>query len=131
MILENREELDVADLPSEITQVLELDDEPEAGAAADEEGMPGDHEAAGPGAAAGPGGGAGIGGTALTPRRRAGGTGERRIDLPEAGISLREMQREMVRQALERTGGNQTQAARLLGISRDALRYKMKVFGLG
>jgi DNA-binding protein Fis len=32
--------------------------------------------------------------------------------------------------ALERSSGNQTQAARLLDISRDALRYKLKKFGL-
>jgi DNA-binding protein Fis len=47
------------------------------------------------------------------------------------GISLRDVQYELVRQALERTGGNQTKAAQLLRISRDALRYKMKSFGLG
>ncbi|HEX5041642.1 MAG TPA: sigma-54 dependent transcriptional regulator [Candidatus Polarisedimenticolaceae bacterium] len=46
------------------------------------------------------------------------------------GTSLRDMERTMVAEALERAGGNQSQAARLLGISRDALRYKMKKFGL-
>jgi DNA-binding protein Fis len=40
------------------------------------------------------------------------------------------MERTMVAEALERSEGNQSQAARLLGISRDALRYKMKKFGL-
>jgi two-component system response regulator AtoC len=53
------------------------------------------------------------------------------IRLPEVGISLRDVQFELVKQALERTGGNQTKAAQLLRISRDALRYKMKSFGLG
>ena len=53
------------------------------------------------------------------------------IRLPDVGISLRDVQFELVRQALERTGGNQTKAAQLLRISRDALRYKMKSFGLG
>jgi len=53
------------------------------------------------------------------------------IRLPEAGISLRDVQVELLRQALERTGGNQTKAALLLRISRDTLRYKMKSFGLG
>jgi DNA-binding NtrC family response regulator len=38
---------------------------------------------------------------------------------------------ELVRQALERTRGNKTRAARLLRISRDALRYKAEKFGLG
>jgi DNA-binding NtrC family response regulator len=46
------------------------------------------------------------------------------------GTSLRDMERAMVAEALERADGNQSQAARLLGISRDALRYKMKKFGL-
>ncbi|HET9298971.1 MAG TPA: sigma-54 dependent transcriptional regulator [Candidatus Polarisedimenticolaceae bacterium] len=46
------------------------------------------------------------------------------------GTSLRDMERTMVTEALERADGNQSQAARLLGISRDALRYKMKKFGL-
>jgi len=32
----------------------------------------------------------------------------------------------LVRQALERSGGNQTKAAELLDISRDQLRYRMK-----
>jgi DNA-binding protein Fis len=36
----------------------------------------------------------------------------------------------MVRQALEKTEGNQSRAAELLEISRDALRYKMKKIGL-
>ena len=40
------------------------------------------------------------------------------------------MEHEMVRQALEQSAGNQSRAARLLSISRDALRYKMKKFGL-
>jgi len=35
----------------------------------------------------------------------------------------------MVELALQKAQNNQTQAARLLGISRDALRYKMKKFG--
>jgi two-component system response regulator AtoC len=57
-------------------------------------------------------------------------TGTPRFALPEEGIGLQRMEDEMVRQALERTGGNQTQAAALLDISRDALRYKMKKLGL-
>jgi len=52
------------------------------------------------------------------------------IEIPEGGISLREVERQLVRQALARTDGNQSRAARLLHISRDALRYKMKKFDL-
>ena len=36
----------------------------------------------------------------------------------------------LVQNALERTGGNQTQAAKLLQVTRDTLRYKMKKYGL-
>jgi len=46
------------------------------------------------------------------------------------GMSLSDQERRLVIQALERAGGNQTQAARLLRITRDTLRYKMKKFSL-
>ena len=48
----------------------------------------------------------------------------------EAGISLEENERMLLKSALEKTGGNQTQAANILGITRDTLRYRMKKFGL-
>ena len=50
--------------------------------------------------------------------------------LPSHGVNLEEVERQLVRQALESTEGNQVRAARLLGISRDALRTRMKKFGL-
>jgi DNA-binding NtrC family response regulator len=50
--------------------------------------------------------------------------------LPESGFALKDIEHEMVRQALEKTAGNQSRAARLLSISRDTLRYKMKKYGL-
>src|SRR5689334_11739988 len=46
--------------------------------------------------------------------------------LPVEGISLDEAELSFVRQAIERSGGNQTRAAELLGISRDQLRYRLK-----
>lgn len=46
--------------------------------------------------------------------------------LPAEGISLDEAELSFVRQAIERSGGNQTRAAQLLGISRDQLRYRLK-----
>lgn len=46
--------------------------------------------------------------------------------LPTAGVSLEEVEMSLVRQALERSAGNQTKAAELLHISRDQLRYRMK-----
>jgi len=53
-----------------------------------------------------------------------------RFRLPPTGISLEAVERDFVRQSLEATDGNQTHAAQLLGISRDALRYRMQKFGL-
>ncbi len=46
------------------------------------------------------------------------------------GLSLEDNERMLLARALEKTGGNQTQAARLLRITRDTLRYKMKKFTL-
>lgn len=46
--------------------------------------------------------------------------------LPEGGVNLEEVDRGLLLQALNRTGGNQSAAARLLGISRYALRYRME-----
>jgi DNA-binding NtrC family response regulator len=46
--------------------------------------------------------------------------------LPDQGISLDEAELSFVRQAIQRSGGNQTRAAELLGISRDQLRYRLK-----
>ena len=48
----------------------------------------------------------------------------------EAGLSLEENERRLVQTALEKTNGNQTQAAKLLQVTRDTLRYKMKKYGL-
>jgi len=52
------------------------------------------------------------------------------ISLPGDAMSLVEQERRLLVQALEKTAGNQTQAARLLRITRDTLRYKMKKFNL-
>ena len=52
------------------------------------------------------------------------------LSIPPAGTSLERVEEELIRQALLRTAGNQTRAAKLLDISRDALRYKMKKFQL-
>lgn len=48
--------------------------------------------------------------------------------LPEEGISLEEVEESFVRQALELAAGNQTKAAKLLGISRHALIYRIEKF---
>ncbi len=53
-----------------------------------------------------------------------------RLYIPECGTSLEEVEHSMVELAMAQSGGNQTNAAKLLDISRDALRYKLKKFGL-
>jgi DNA-binding NtrC family response regulator len=53
-----------------------------------------------------------------------------RLYIPDGGTSLEEVERSMVELAMRQANNNQTQAARLLDISRDALRYKLKKFGL-
>jgi two-component system response regulator AtoC len=49
-----------------------------------------------------------------------------RFRLPSEGISLDELETSLVEQAVARSGGNQTRAATLLGITRDQLRYRLK-----
>jgi transcriptional regulator with PAS, ATPase and Fis domain len=51
-------------------------------------------------------------------------------EIPPGGTHLEEIEHMLVEQALKQTHGNQSRAARLLGISRDALRYKIKKFRL-
>ncbi len=50
--------------------------------------------------------------------------------LPPGGVDLEELERDLLVQALHRTGGNQTQAARLLHLNRDQIRYRIEKFGL-
>lgn len=52
------------------------------------------------------------------------------IRIPPEGISLEKVEEFLVREALRMTNGNQTKAAKLLDISRDALRYRMQKFGI-
>ncbi|MDF1561767.1 MAG: sigma-54 dependent transcriptional regulator [Deltaproteobacteria bacterium] len=46
------------------------------------------------------------------------------------GMTLDEVERELIRRAMERAGGNQAKAARALGLSRDTLRYRLKKHGM-
>ncbi len=52
------------------------------------------------------------------------------IQLPPGGTSLYDVERELIRQALEQARGNKTTAAKLLRITRDTLRYKVKKYNL-
>jgi len=53
------------------------------------------------------------------------------FELPDEGIDLEAVERGFVAQALEKAKGNQTHAAKLLGMSRYALRYRVEKFALG
>jgi transcriptional regulator with PAS, ATPase and Fis domain len=53
-----------------------------------------------------------------------------KFTLPENGIALDEVEKDLLIQALERTKNNKAQAAKLLQISYDTLRYQVKKFGL-
>ncbi len=46
--------------------------------------------------------------------------------LPDTGVVLEELERDLIEQALDRTGGNKTRAAKLLGLSRATLRYRIE-----
>jgi transcriptional regulator with GAF, ATPase, and Fis domain len=52
------------------------------------------------------------------------------VSLPPGGVILDQVEKDLVLQALERSSGNQTLAAGLLGISRFRLRSRMKRFGI-
>ena len=55
---------------------------------------------------------------------------EAEMKLPRQGVVLEDLEKNLIRQALEQVMGNQSRAARLLGISRFALRYRMEKYGL-
>ena len=48
----------------------------------------------------------------------------------EQGIVLEDVEKKLITEAMERANGNQSKAARLLGISRDTLRYRLKKHGM-
>ena len=57
-------------------------------------------------------------------------SGSARFTLPEGGVSLEDLERDLIMQALSKAGNNKTIAAKLLNISYDTLRYQIKKFGL-
>ncbi len=67
-----------------------------------------------------------IGDTRVTFEARSDMKSKDPMQLPVSGVSLEDVEMSLVRQALERSNGNQTKAAELLNISRDQLRYRMK-----
>jgi DNA-binding NtrC family response regulator len=58
------------------------------------------------------------------------GTPAKNPSLPLAGMTLAQLERELILQTLKKTNGNRTQAAESLGISRRSLQYKLRDLGL-
>ena len=54
-----------------------------------------------------------------------------RVDFSRGGLSLREVERRLILEALKEAGGNRRRASQLLGISMETLRYRMEKHGLG
>lgn len=52
------------------------------------------------------------------------------ISIPDEGIKMTNIEKKLIQQALIKTNGNQTRAAKLLGLSLDTFRYRMKKFKL-
>jgi DNA-binding NtrC family response regulator len=52
------------------------------------------------------------------------------FQLPAGGVDIRSVERSLVDQALRRARGNRTRAAKLLGMNRDQIRYRIEHFGL-
>jgi DNA-binding NtrC family response regulator len=71
----------------------------------------------------------------LTPELRRAGAVKRPNDkivppVSEEGLVLDDVERKLIAEAMERASGNQSKAARLLGVSRDTLRYRLKKHGM-
>jgi two-component system, NtrC family, response regulator AtoC len=71
----------------------------------------------------------------LTPELRKAVPPARRQDklvppVNEEGLVLDDVERKLIAEAMERASGNQSKAARLLGVSRDTLRYRLKKHGM-
>jgi len=60
------------------------------------------------------------------PQRR---KGDRILELPAEGLDVEALERDLVRQALDRVQGNQSRAAQLLGMTRDQIRYRIEKYG--
>jgi two-component system response regulator PilR (NtrC family) len=62
---------------------------------------------------------------AVRMRSRPGGSGIP-VEIPEEGLDLDELERTLILRALDKAGNNQTRAARLLGLSRRTLQYRLE-----
>jgi DNA-binding NtrC family response regulator len=51
-------------------------------------------------------------------------------NFPTEGVTLRDMEKQLLERTLEATGGNRTRAAEILGVSLRTVRNKIREFGL-
>jgi DNA-binding NtrC family response regulator len=70
------------------------------------------------------------GASASAPPAAAGAAKGFELLLPDEGLSLEDVERQLIEQALAKAGGNKTLAAKLLGMTYDSLRYQIKKFEL-
>ncbi|AGA34404.1 sigma54 specific transcriptional regulator, Fis family ZraR - like protein [Thioalkalivibrio nitratireducens DSM 14787] len=61
---------------------------------------------------------------------RSGGAAAGGYALPDQGVHLETFEVDLIRQALQKTQGNRTRAAQLLGLSRDTLQYRLKKYAI-
>lgn len=52
------------------------------------------------------------------------------FELPEEGVNMESLEIDLIQQALEYANGNKSEAARLLGLTRDAFLYRLKKYNL-
>jgi two-component system NtrC family response regulator len=52
------------------------------------------------------------------------------FEIPEEGLVLDDVERNLIQSALKKTEGNQTRAAQLLGITRHTLIYRLEKYGI-
>jgi transcriptional regulator with GAF, ATPase, and Fis domain len=55
----------------------------------------------------------------------------RALEIPDEGLSLETLERDLIERAIAKAGGNKSQAARLLGLTRRTLYSRMEKHGLG
>jgi DNA-binding NtrC family response regulator len=63
-------------------------------------------------------------------RVQVGPGGRFEVEIPECGFQFEDLERTLLVKALKKSGGSQSGAARLLGMTRDTLRYRMEKFGI-
>jgi two-component system, NtrC family, response regulator AtoC len=54
--------------------------------------------------------------------------GSKKWTVPPEGIQIEEVEKQLIQSAMDTAGGNKSKAARLLGISRDTLRYRLEKY---